>query len=827
LTTGRAQQLSTAPRHNLPAARSSFVGREHELGETKRELETTRLLTLTGAGGSGKTRLALEVARRLVEVYPDGVWLVELAPLSEGALVPKEVAEALGVPERPAQPLDDTLAEVLGDRQLLLLVDNCEHLLEATARLVDRLLDSCPHLRILATSREAIGVEGEVRWLVPPLSVPEDGLASSSEELEGYESVRLFVERARGRDPSFSLGQHNAALTEICGRLEGIPLAIELAAARVGTLSLEQISERLGGSLDLLTRGGRTAEPRQRTLKGALDWSHDLLSEPEKVLFRRLSVFAGGWTLKTAETVASGDGVEEGEILDLLSGLVEKSLVLAEEHEGSGLCYRMLEPVKQYAREKLEDAGEGETIRRRHADYFLALAEKAQPKLRGAEDKKWLERLEAEHDNMRAALSFALEAGEIELTLQLAGVLGTFWHIHSHSDEGRKWLEAALARDEGAPAAVRIRALEALYWLAFDQWDHDRTETIAREAIKLSAEAEIETSLAASLKIMSAGPAWVRGDYERGKELLEESLEISRKAGDRIMIAEALIQLAATAWGLGDTKRGMEIYEEGADLCREAGYTFRLPDFLFSLGYQLLLEGDYERGAALNEEAVVICREHGYKRSLNFALDNLGWATLLQGDHDRARPFYRESLAVSKELGDKACASESLDGLACIAGAEGDAGRAARLFGAAEAMRETLSEAVAFQHTPEEVAWREPFLVRARSRLGEQAWEEALRRGRAMRLKEAIEYALSPEEPSATTPAPEQPPTSSDPPAGLTSREVEVLKLVATGMTNAQVAETLFLSPRTVQRHLNSVYHKIGVGSRTAATRFALEHGLA
>ena len=340
--------------------------------------------------------------------------------------------------------------------------------------------------------------------------------------------------------------------------------------------------------------------------------------------------------------------------------------------------------------------------------------------MRGAGDKKWLERLEAEHDNMGAALSFALEVSEIELTLRLAGVLGTFWHIHSHSDEGRKWLEVALARDEGAPAAVRIRALEALYWLAFDQWDHDRTETIAGEAIELSAEAEIETSLAASLKIMSAGPAWVRGDYERGKELLEESLEISRKAGDRIMIAEALIQLAATAWGLGDTKRGMEIYEEGADLCREAGYTFRHPDFLFSLGYQLLLEGDYERGAALNEEAVVICREHGYKRNLNFALDNLGWATLLQGDHDRASTFYRESLAVSKELGDKACASESLDGLACIAGAEGDAGRAARHFGAAEAMRETLSEAVAFQHTPEEVAWREPSLVRARSRLGEQ-----------------------------------------------------------------------------------------------------------
>ena len=298
--------------------------------------------------------------------------------------MPKEVAEALGVSERPAQPLTDTLAEVMRDRELLLLVDNCEHLLEATAHLVDSLLDSCPHLSILATSREAIGVEGEARWLVPPLSAPEDG--PTSEELGAYESVRLFVERSRGRDPSFSLNPRNArVVAEICGRLEGIPLAIELAAARVGTLSLEQISERLGSSLDLLTRGGRTAEPRQRTLKGALDWSHELLSEPEKVLFRRLSVFAGGWTLKAAETVASGDGVEEEVVLDLLSGLVEKSLALAEEHGGSGLRYRMLEPVKQYAREKLEEAGESATVRRRHADFFLALAERARPELRGPE----------------------------------------------------------------------------------------------------------------------------------------------------------------------------------------------------------------------------------------------------------------------------------------------------------------------------------------------------------------------------------------------------------------------------------------------------------
>jgi predicted ATPase len=571
----RTPQSSSTPRHNLPAPRSSFVGRERETEEVERELVMTRLLTLTGVGGSGKTRLALEVARVLLEAYPDGVWLVPLAPLSEEGLVPKAVAEALGVPERPAEPLSDTLADVLRDRRLLLILDNCEHLLEATARLVDKVLDSCPRLRILATSREGLGVEGEMRRPVPPLSVPEPQGAPSSEELEAYESVRLFVERARGRDPSFSLSPHNSlAVAEICRRLEGIPLAIELAAARVDTLSLEQISERLGSSLELLTHGGRTAEPRHRTLKGTLDWSYELLSEDEKKLFGRLSVFAGGWTLEASEAVGSGEGIKEGEVLDLLSGLVEKSLVLAESPEQGGVRYRMLEPIRQYAREKLDEGGEGEEVRHRHATFFLALAEDAGPSLQGPEDIEWLERLEAEHDNMRATLSWALERGKAELALRLGGALGMFWHAHGDLGEGRKWLEAALAKDDWASMAARIKALEALFWLAFDQWDHDRAAAVAQEGMELGAEAEIGSRLAASLRIMLAGPAWVGGDYERGKELLEESLAISREADDKVMVVEGLLQLAGATDGLGDTAGAKKICEEGIALCREVGYTY-------------------------------------------------------------------------------------------------------------------------------------------------------------------------------------------------------------------------------------------------------------
>jgi len=722
------------------------VGREREREEVKRELAITRLLTLTGAGGSGKTRLALEVARDLIEAYPDGAWLVELAPLSEEALVPKAVAEALGVPERPAEPLTDTLAEVLRDRQLLLVLDNCEHLLEATAQLVDKLLDSCPRLRILATSREGLGVQGEIRWVVPLLSVPDSRRGSTVEELEGSESARLFLARARNRDSSFTFTPENAqAVARACTNLDGTPLAIELAAARVGTLSLEQISERLEGSLELLTRGGRTAVPRHRTLKGTLDWSYELLSEDEKKLFGRLSVFAGGWTLEAAEAVGRGGGVEEDDILDVLSGLVDKSLVVAESAKGGGVRYRMLEPSRHYAQEKLEEGGESKEVRRSHADFFLALAEDAEPRLRGPEDTEQLERLETEHDNMRAAISWALERGEAELALRLGGALGAFWHARGHSREGRKWLEEALAKDDRASLAARVKALKALFWLAFDHWDHDRAEAVAQEAMELSAGAEIDRSLAAYLRIMLAGPAWVRGDYERGKELLEESLTLSREVDDKVGVAEALFQLAGTTEGLGDTAGAKEICEEGIALCREVGYTYRLPDFLLSLGYHLILEGNYERGAALNEEAAALCREHGYKGHLNYALDNLGWAALLQDDHERARPSYAESLTLCKELGDKMNASESLDGLACISAAEGEALRAGRLFGAAEGLRETLREAVAFQHTPEEDAWREPYRATTRSLLGEASWEEALAQGHAMGLEKAIEYALSAE----------------------------------------------------------------------------------
>src|SRR5215213_9085784 len=544
------QSLSSPPegppdaaKHNLPATRSSFVGRETELRDVKRNLAMTRILTLTGAGGCGKTRLALEVARQLVGAYADGVWLVELAPLSEGALVAQSVAAALGVQEQLDRSLTDALVDNLRAKRVLLVLDNCEHLVDAVASFADTLLNSCPHLRVLATSRESLNVEGELNWLVPSLSVPSLGQSPRVGELAGYESVRLFMERARLRNPAFSLTSENAhAVARICERLDGIPLAIELAAARVG-LSVEQIATRLDDSLKLLTAGSRTASPRQRTLRGTLDWSYELLSEREQLLFARLSVFAGGWALEAVELVGVGDGIEEGDVLDLLLRLVDKSLVVAEATGEGGVRYRLLEPVRQYALQKQEASGEAEEVRHRHAEFFLALAEDAEPRLRGAEDVEWLERLEREHDNLRVALSWALERGNAELDLRLAGALWTFWQAHGHEGERRKWLEEALAEDDRASVAARAKALEGVCWMAIDWRDLDRAEAVAQAGLKLDDEVEIGNKLAASFRTMLGYTVALRGDNERAKELLEESLTFSRKADDRVGIADALLFL--------------------------------------------------------------------------------------------------------------------------------------------------------------------------------------------------------------------------------------------------------------------------------------------
>ncbi|MGH3146817.1 MAG: BTAD domain-containing putative transcriptional regulator, partial [Rubrobacter sp.] len=523
----RSPQPQETGAHNLPGSLTSFVGRAGERVEIRNWLGATRLLTLTGPGGGGKTRLAVRVTEDLVGVYQDGVWLVELAPLAEGALVPQAVAAALGVREQPDRRLADTLAETLRKKELLLVLDNCEHLLDATADLTETLLRSCPRLRVLATSRERLGVPGEMVWSVPSLSGPEAGHGYTVEDLEDHESVRLFVERARYHNPAFLLTAQNApAVVEICRRLEGIPLAIELAAARIG-FSVGELAARLDDSMRLLGAGSRTAPPRQRTLRGTLDWSHELLSAPEQVFFRMLAVFAGGWTLGAVEAVASGT-VEE-DVLDLTSRLVGKSLVVAQPTEDGGVRYRMLEPIRQYAQGKLQESSESDAARRQHAAWCLAFVEGADVGLQGSDQASWVARLDVERPNAQAALGWALEA-EPETALRLTATLGQFWYRYGPIVEGHRWIEAALERTGELEIPARARAL--------------------RLAGVLSEE---------------------RGLYDRAEKLHEESLALYRRMGDRKGVANSLNSLGALMYALGDLERAVALTEQSLSLKRELG----------------------------------------------------------------------------------------------------------------------------------------------------------------------------------------------------------------------------------------------------------------
>ena len=792
-------------KHNLPAPRTSFVGRQREMVEVKRALAMTRLLTLTGAGGSGKTRLALEVARDLAGAYPDGVRLVELAPLPEGDLVARTVAEAVGVTEQPGRPISDLLVAYLRDREMLLMVDNCEHLVGDTARLVDLFLDACPRLRILATSREPLGVAGELNWSMPTLSVP-DGRSSTVEEVEGHESVRLFAARASYRRRDFSITSENAqAVATICRRLDGIPLAIELAAARVGPLSVGQIAHRLDDSLELLTDGGRTSAPRQRTLRGALDWSHELLDESEKLLFSRLSVFRGGWTLEAAEEVSGG---EEG-VLDLLSGLVEKSLVVAEVDGRGGIRYRMLEPIRQYALEKLRESGEAEQIQRRHAEHYLALVESAEPELVGPGQIECFARLDAEQSNIRAALSWSLEQGETELGQRIAGALRDYWFGRGQFGEGRRWLEESLAAGDSGSVAVRIKALDALGLLANCQGDMERAETVAQEGLRLSAEAEVEVHVAASLRGRMGNVATVHEDYERAEEWLEEGLALCQEAGDRRIRTWLLADMTNLALARDDYRRAEEIFEEAISLARELGDALSLGILLNGLSYVFLLQGEHQRARAMSEEAVVLSRERGYVGSLVNAIDTLAWVQLQSGDRGRALTLHKEGLALSKDQDDRTTAAAYLEGLACEAATAGEARQTAMLFGQAQALREAAN----FSLLPGERAMHEPYIRAARSRLDEGSWERAFAEGQVMTFEDAVEYALSEGAAATSSSASDQ---SSDHyrPLDLTRREREVAALVAQGLTNRAIASELVLSEHTVRQHVKNLLKKLGIHSR-------------
>lgn len=777
----RAMGETDPPRHNLPEPRTSFVGRGQELARARRALVTTRLLTLTGAGGSGKTRLALRAATGVLGAYPDGTWFTDLARLSEPDLVPQAVASAVGAREQPGRPPAETVVEHLGEKRALLVLDNCEHLIDAAAHLVELLLASCHRLRVVATSREPLGVAGEALFPVPPLPVPPDR-PSEPGEAENNDAVCLFVERARLKLPGFTLTRANVrAVIEVCRRLEGIPLAIELAAARMGTLATERVAERLRDSLDLLSAGPRTAPARQRTMRAAIEWSYGLLPGPEKEIFRRLSVFSGGFMLEAAEAVCPGGAIGRREVLDLVTGLADRSLVAVDTTAEGRVRYRVLEPIRQYAREYLEEVGEAEEVGRRHAAYFLDFAEGVEPQLRGKGQVQCLGRLEEDNGNLRAAMAWLLEKGEVEDAVRLASALWIFWLIHGHQHEGRRWIEEALAKGENLTAHARAEAL----WVR-------------------------------------ASTYYGLGTAEELERICREAAPLFRQVGDDVGLAYALAGMATARMQLGDVERAIALFEEASELSRATGEKWGMSGGLVHLGSAYLGQGDYEGAARCFGEGLALAREIGNNLAASAAFYGLAMAARGQGDHDRAAKLYADGLQSAAEAGDKANIAYTLEGLAQVAAARGEAGRAVRLFGAAEAALEDAGGTL-YPYAQARSA-SEQAVDDLRSRMDQAAFSVAWSEGRAMSPGEAVEYALSgggTVAPAATA-VPEPQPTGARP-VSLTRRQEEIAALIARGMTNRQIAKDLFVSENTVANHVARILKKLGLCSRSQVAAWLAE----
>ena len=681
---------------NLPAQRTSFVGREREVAQVKELLKGPGLLTLTGPGGSGKTRLALRAAAELLDEYRDGVFLVELEPITDPRLVPSTVAGAIGARSEGVRPVLETLKDHLRDREMLLVLDNFEQVIEGAPITAD-LLASSPRMRIRVTSREPLHVTGEQELAVPPLDLPAPGEAPSLETVARYEAVALFVQRAKAVDPTFQLTEAIApVVVDLCLRLDGLPLAIELAASRVKVLSPRSILERMERRLELLTGGPVDLPARQRTLREAIAWSYDLLDDPERALFRRLSAFARGWTLEAAESVAS-PGAELGrDVLELLGSLLDKSLIQRVATSSETIRFRMLETIREFGSEQLEAAGEAEATRDRHSAFFLAAADAAESHLRGVEQKQWLDELELDHDNLRAALRRSIQARDATTGLRLVAALWRFWHIHGHLDEGRRLAEEVLALPTAAGRTTeRARGLTALGGLAY--WQEDL-------------------------------PAFRRA--------YEEALAIAREIGDRSAEAEGIYNLAYAPAYEGDLPLAVTMIEQAREMFAELGLRRGVADTLWILGIAARLEGDLGRSRELAEESLRIHREGGDRFGATDALHTLGRTALAQGDLETAATSFLEALDNDEAIGNWTGIAIVLDNLAAKANMEGNHVRALRLGGASEAIKD-----VAGGHAPPPLIDLPDPRDAARKALGETAVAAAWNEGRAMPLDQVLAYA--------------------------------------------------------------------------------------
>jgi predicted ATPase/class 3 adenylate cyclase len=694
---------------NLTAPPTALLGRGEEVAGVLQLLaEGTRLVTLTGPGGSGKTRLAQEVAAEALERYPDGVFFVDLAPIRAADYVVPTIASVLGVREHPEEPLPKTLNRYLAERWMLLVLDNCEQVLEAAGN-VAALLAQCPQLAVLATSREPLRVRGERVVPVSPLPLPDLQRLPDLPALAQVPSVTLFVERAQAVDPSFALTEDNASATAaICWRLDGLPLAIELAAARVRLLPPEALLARLERSLPFLTRGARDAPARQRTLRETIAWSHALLSSAERALFRRLSVFVGGWTVEAAEAVTNPDGTLD--VLEGLANLVERSLVRRVEEAAGELRFGLLETIREYGLEQLHASGEALAMRTAHAAYVLALTEQAEPGLFGGQERTWLARLDTELDNIRAALAWSATGPNAATGLRLGASLWWYWHMRGLESEGRRWLDQALARRAEVSPDVLVNAL-----------------------------------------IVAGTLAVFQRDDEQGRVLLEESLVLARERADTFRIARAQCMLGALHAWRGDAEPGRALLESCLPVFRELHNATWTGFTLVFLGYTAMLKNDFEQAIQLMDENLAVTQGSGWRSGQAMALGALGMAARGRGDYAQAASLSRAALALRWEHANLPGTAEELVSMADVAAGLGDPERAVRLLGAAARLREShgLPGLEAYNAAHDKV------VRTTRTALGDDGFAEAWAAGQALRLEEAIAEAMAEaEDPVVATPPP-------------------------------------------------------------------------
>jgi predicted ATPase/class 3 adenylate cyclase len=732
--------------HNLPAQLTSFIGREKEIEEIKKCIADNRIVTLTGSGGAGKTRLSLQVGMECLNQFPNGVWIVELAPVADPGLVPQTLLSIFNLREdRRRSPLD-ILIDHLRTKSCLLLLDNCEHLIGACAQISEGLLHACPKLKILATSREALGITGEMAYRVPSLSTPDPASLPPLEQLKNVDSIHLFIERATTAKPDFGLTKDNVSfVAQICSRLDGIPLAIELAASRIKVLTPEQIAARLDDRFRLLTGGSRTVLPRQQTLRAAIDWSFSLLSEEEKTLFRRLAVFVSGWTLEAAESVC---GEESGglDILDLLTRLVDKSLVFVEETTAENRYHR-LETIRQYSREKFYETGEVETIRDRHLDFFVQFAELADQGLKKGEQVIWQRRMAAEQDNLRAALDWALGRNP-DSALRIVGATHLFWTAGGYSAEGFRWTQKTLDLVEKTPLpegvtieqrqVARARALCGLTRLYLSRGDNVNAKHAAEESVSLYRQSQDQRGLSFALVIL-AYPLEFLSELERAEVILHESYSIARAEEDVYVICRALNRLAHVIINLyHDIDLAQGYVEESVRLAREAGLRSQQAQASEILGVIARERNNFEEARSYFNESVLAYQDIGATFNVILEKSNLAHLERELGNHKEALEYYRETITAFRDIGQTGAVAHQLECFGFIAVAQRQSERALKLFAAANAIREKAGTPM----RPEEKIFFDQQLKILREKMDSPTLEWIWSKVHALSMDEAIALAV-------------------------------------------------------------------------------------